>query len=173
MPNFDKSDGFSLGGSPFAMNIGGNSKVNDGSFNEKQTGLLKAAPLYKSLVGNQGNLPTYLKDAIKASDEKTSPTTKGSPYHDNGDKDKGITMAGDNSGGDGDNIKTEKLDNVTMYGRSKKPYFRPSEVGGTDAVNSPSGGASYISQTGKPIDKMTTAQLLAERESKKLSKNKS
>ena len=144
MPNFDKSDGFSLGGNPFTMNIGGNSKVNDGSFNEKQTSLLKAAPLYK-----------------------------GSPYHDNGDKDKGIIMAGDNSNGDGDNIKTEKLDNITMYGKSKKPYFRPSEVGGTDAVNSPSGGASYISQTGKPIDKMTTAQLLAERESKKLSKNKS
>ena len=156
MPNFDENTGFT-------MNIGSNSKVNDGSFNEKQTGLLKTAPMYKSLVGNQGNLPTYLKDAIKA-----SPTTKGSPYHDNGDKDKGIGMAGDNSGGDGDNIKTEKLDNVTIYGKSKKPYFRPSEVGGTDAKNSPSGGASYVGETGRPIDKKTTAQLLAERESKKL-----
>jgi hypothetical protein len=67
MPNFDKSDGFSLGGSPFAMNIGGNSKVNDGSFNEKQTGLLKAAPLYKSLVGDQDKLPTVVKDAIRDS----------------------------------------------------------------------------------------------------------
>lgn len=161
MPNFDENTGFT-------MNIGGNSKVNDGSFNEKQTVLLKTAPMYKSLVGNQGNLPTYLKDAIKASDEKASPTTKGSPYHDNGDKDKGIGMAGDNSGGDGDNIKTEKLDNVTIYGKSTKPYFRPSEVGGTDAKNSPSGGASYMPQTGKPIDKMTTKQLLAERKSKKL-----
>ena len=142
MPNFDKNTGFS-------MNIGGNSKVNDGSFNEKQTGLLKTAPMYKNLVG-------------------ASPTTKGSPYHNNGDKDKGVTMAGDNSGGDGDNIKTEKLNNVTMYGKSTKPYFRPSEVGGTDSVNSPSGGASFTPQTGKPIEKMTTAQLLAERKSKKL-----
>tara|TARA_B110000285_G_C14702216_1_gene413972 strand:+ start:45 stop:545 length:501 start_codon:yes stop_codon:yes gene_type:complete len=81
---------------------------------------------------------------------------------------KGKTMAGDNSSGDGDNIQTEKLDNVTMYGKSKKPYFRPSEVGGTDAVNSPSGGASFTPQTGKPIEKMTTAQLLAERKSKKI-----
>jgi len=137
------------------MNIGGNSKVNDGSFNEKQTGLLKTAPMYKSLVGDQDKLPTVVKDAIKA-----SPVNK--------NKDKGIGMAGDNSGGDGDNIKTEKLDNVTIYGKSKKPYFRPSEVGGTDAKNSPSGGASYVGETGRPIDKKTTAQLLAERESKKL-----
>jgi len=156
MPNFDENTGFT-------MNIGGNSKVNDGSFNEKQTGLLKTAPMYKSLVGDQDKLPTDLKDAIRA-----SPTTKGSPYHNNGDKNKGIGMAGDNSGGDGDNISTEKLDNVTMYGKSKKPYFRPSEVGGTDAVNSPSGGASFTPQTGKPIDKMTNSQLLAERKSKKL-----
>ena len=134
MPNFDKNTGFT-------MNIGGNSKVNDGSFNEKQTGLLKTAPMYKSLVG-------------------ASPVRK--------NKDKGIGMAGDNSGGDGDNIQTEKLNNVTMYGKSKKPYFRPSEVGGTDSVNSPSGGATYMPQTGKPIDKMTTKQLLAERKSKKL-----
>jgi hypothetical protein len=148
MPNFDKNTGFT-------MNIGGNSKVNDGSFNEKQTGLLKTAPMYKNLVGDQDKLPTDLKDAIKAS-----------PVRKNGDK--GIGMAGDNSGGDGDNIQTEKLDNVTMYGKSKKPYFRPSEVGGTDSVNSPSGGASFTPQTGKPIEKMTTAQLLAERKSKKL-----
>ena len=148
MPNFDKNTGFT-------MNIGGNSKVNDGSFNEKQTGLLKTAPMYKSLVGDQDKLPTDLKDAIRDS-----------PVRKNGDK--GIGMAGDNSGGDGDNIQTEKLDNVTMYGKSKKPYFRPSEVGGTDAVNSPSGGASFTPQTGKPIEKMTTAQLLAERKSKKL-----
>jgi hypothetical protein len=134
MPNFDKNTGFT-------MNIGGNSKVNDGSFNEKQTGLLKTAPMYKSLVG-------------------ASPVRK--------NKDKGIGMAGDNSGGDGDNIQTEKLNNVTMYGKSKKPYFRPSEVGGTDSVNSPSGGATFTPQTGKPIEKMTNAQLLAERESKKL-----
>lgn len=148
MPNFDKNTGFT-------MNIGGNSKVNDGSFNEKQTGLLKTAPMYKSLVGDQDKLPTDLKDAIRDS-----------PVRKNGDK--GIGMAGDNSGGDGDNIQTEKLDNVTMYGKSKKPYFRPSEVGGTDSVNSPSGGASFTPQTGKPIEKMTTAQLLAERKSKKL-----
>ena len=148
MPNFDKNTGFT-------MNIGGNSKVNDGSFNEKQTGLLKTAPMYKSLVGDQDKLPTDLKDSIRDS-----------PVRKNGDK--GIGMAGDNSGGDGDNIQTEKLDNVTMYGKSKKPYFRPSEVGGTDSVNSPSGGASFTPQTGKPIEKMTTAQLLAERKSKKL-----
>ena len=145
MPNFDKNTGFT-------MNIGGNSKVNDGSFNEKQTGLLKTAPMYKSLVGDQDKLPTDLKDAIRDS-----------PVRKNGDK--GIGMAGDS---DEDKISTEKLDNVTMYGKSKKPYFRPSEVGGTDSVNSPSGGASFTPQTGKPIEKMTTAQLLAERKSKKL-----
>lgn len=128
MPNFDENTGFT-------MNIGSNSKVNDGSFNEKQTGLLKTAPLYKSLVG---------------------------------DKDKGIVMAGDS---DEDKVSTEKLDNITMYGRDKsKTRFYPSEVGGTDAKDSPSGGATFTPQVGRPIEKMTNAQLLAERESKKLKK---
>ena len=54
---------------------------------------------------------------------------------------KGIGMAGDS---DEDKISTEKLDNITMYARdlSKKRLY-PSEVGGTDAKSSPSGGASY------------------------------
>mgnify|MGYP003676797899 FL=1 len=146
MPNFDKNTGFS-------MNIGGNSKVNDGSFNEKQTGLLKTAPMYKSLVGDQDKLPTDLKDAIRAS-----------PVRKNGDK--GIGMAGDS---DEDKISTEKLDNVTMYGRDKsKPKIYPSEVGGTDSVNSPSGGATFTSQTGNPVERMKTADILKARESKKL-----
>jgi hypothetical protein len=146
MPNFDKNTGFS-------MNIGGNSKVNDGSFNEKQTGLLKTAPMYKNLVGDQDKLPTDLKDAIKAS-----------PVRKNGDK--GIGMAGDS---DEDKISTEKLDNITMYGRDKsKPKIYPSEVGGTDSVNSPSGGATFTSQTGNPVERMKTADILKARESKKL-----
>ena len=146
MPNFDKNTGFT-------MNIGGNSKVNDGSFNEKQTGLLKTAPMYKSLVGDQDKLPTDLKDAIRAS-----------PVRKNGDK--GIGMAGDS---DEDKISTEKLDNVTMYGRDKsKPKIYPSEVGGTDSVNSPSGGATFTSQTGNPVERMKTANILKARESKKL-----
>tara|TARA_R110000764_G_scaffold66768_1_gene139013 strand:+ start:287 stop:733 length:447 start_codon:yes stop_codon:yes gene_type:complete len=146
MPNFDKNTGFT-------MNIGGNSKVNDGSFNEKQTGLLKTAPMYKSLVGDQDKLPTDLKDAIKAS-----------PVRKNGDK--GIGMAGDS---DEDKISTEKLDNITMYGRDKsKPKIYPSEVGGTDSVNSPSGGATFTSQTGNPVERMKTADILKARESKKL-----
>ena len=146
MANFDKNTGFT-------MNIGGNSKVNDGSFNEKQTGLLKTAPMYKSLVGDQDKLPTDLKDAIRAS-----------PIRKNGDK--GIGMAGDS---DEDKISTEKLDNVTMYGRDKsKPKIYPSEVGGTDSVNSPSGGATFTSQTGNPVERMKTADILKARESKKL-----
>ena len=146
MPNFDKNTGFT-------MNIGGNSKVNDGSFNEKQTGLLKTAPMYKSLVGDQDKLPTDLKDAIRDS-----------PVRKNGDK--GIGMAGDS---DEDKISTEKLDNVTMYGRDKsKPKIYPSEVGGTDSVNSPSGGATFTSQTGNPVERMKTADILKARESKKL-----
>tara|TARA_R110000803_G_scaffold41168_1_gene88629 strand:- start:340 stop:675 length:336 start_codon:yes stop_codon:yes gene_type:complete len=109
--------------------------------------------MYKSLVGDQDKLPTDLKDAIRAS-----------PVRKNGDK--GIGMAGDS---DEDKISTEKLDNVTMYGRDKsKPKIYPSEVGGTDSVNSPSGGATFTSQTGNPVERMKTADILKARESKKL-----
>jgi len=76
----------------------------------------------------------------------------------NDDKVKGKGMAGDS---DADKIITEKLDNVTMYGRDKsKKRLYPSEVGGTDAKSSPSGGASYSpgDYAGKSTD-----QIIAER----------
>ena len=45
-------------------------------------------------------------------------------------------------------IKTEKLDEIVMYGEDKsKKKYKPSEVGGRDAGT----GKKYVAKAGKPV----------------------
>ena len=91
----------------FKMKMGSKEKFDGSSpFSMKDTALLKTAPLYRELKGNQDELPVELQQAIMDTPEPKK--KEGSPLPRNGkdSKDK--------------KIKTEELDNVTVTANSPK-----------------------------------------------------